>query len=77
MSKRRVFELAKEFNTDSKVVLDILKRHNYKVNNNFSGVGEAEYEVVKQEMQKSGKASAPAKKKPEKDYNLKLILTLL
>ena len=69
MSKRRVFELAKEFNTDSKVVLDILKRHNYKVNNNFSGVGEAEYEVVKQEMQKSGKASAPAKKKPEKDYS--------
>ena len=69
MSKRRVFELAKEFNTDSKVVLDILKRHNYKVNNNFSGVGEAEYEVVKQEMQKSGKAAAPAKKKPEKDYS--------
>ncbi|MBQ7497734.1 MAG: translation initiation factor IF-2 [Selenomonas sp.] len=69
MSKRRVFELAKEFNTDSKVVLDILKRHNYKVNNNFSGVGEAEYEVVKQELQKSGKAAAPAPKKPEKDYS--------
>ena len=48
MSKRRVFELAKEFNTDSKVVLEILKRNNYKVNNNFSGVGEAEYNVVKQ-----------------------------
>ncbi|SEH20704.1 translation initiation factor IF-2 [Selenomonas sp. KH1T6] len=69
MSKRRVFELAKEFNTDSKVVLDILKRHNYKVNNNFSGVGEAEYEVVKQELQKSGKAAAQAPKKPEKDYS--------
>ena len=69
MSKRRVFELAKEFNTDSKVVLEILKRNNYKVNNNFSGVGEAEYNVVKQELQKSAKPASPASKKPEKDYS--------
>lgn len=70
MSKRRVFELAKEFNTDSKVVLDILKRHNYKVNNNFSGVGDAEYDVVKQELQKSAKPVAKeAAKKPVKDYS--------
>ena len=69
MSKRRVFELAKEFNTDSKVVLEILKRNNYKVNNNFSGVGEAEYNVVKQELQKSAKPASPAPKKPEKDYS--------
>ena len=71
MSKRRVFELAKEFNTDSKVVLDILKRNNYKVNNHFSGVGEAEYNLVKQELQKSGKPAvqdAP-QKKPVKDYS--------
>ena len=71
MSKRRVFELAKEFNTDSKVVLDILKRNNYKVNNHFSGVGEAEYNLVKQELQKSGKPAAQdaPQKKPVKDYS--------
>ena len=29
MSKYRVYELAKEFNTDSKVILDILKRNKF------------------------------------------------
>ncbi|WP_432647581.1 translation initiation factor IF-2 [Mitsuokella sp.] len=57
MSKYRVFELAKEFNTDSKVILDILKRNKFKATNNFSGVGEEERTAVKNALSnKGGKA---------------------
>ena len=55
MSKYRVFELAKEFNTDSKTILDMLKRHNFKVKNNFSGVGDEERNIVKQAFDKKAK----------------------
>ena len=42
MSKYRIYELAKEFHTESKVVLNILARNNYKVANHMSSVGDAE-----------------------------------
>lgn len=61
MSKYRVFELAKEFNTDSKVILDILKRNKFKATNNFSGVGEEERTAVKNALTK-GKGEKPAAK---------------
>ena len=61
MSKYRVFELAKEFGADSKKVLDILKRNNYKVNNNFSSVDDDGYKVVKQAFTGTAEAGeAPA-----------------
>ena len=56
MSKYRVFELAKEFNTDSKVILDILKRNKFKATNNFSGVGEEERTAIKNALSKGSKA---------------------
>ena len=63
MSKYRVFELAKEFNTDSKVILDILKRNQFKATNNFSGVGEEERTAVKHALTK-GKGEKPQAAKP-------------
>ncbi|BEU87555.1 translation initiation factor IF-2 [Selenomonas sp. TAMA-11512] len=67
MSKYRVYELAKEFQTESKVVLDILKRNNHEVKNHMSSVGEEERSIVartfapkKEEKVKS--APAPEKK---------------
>ncbi len=56
MSKYRVFELAKEFNTDSKAILDILKRNKFKATNNFSGVGEEERTAIKNALSKGNKA---------------------
>ncbi|WP_298591439.1 translation initiation factor IF-2 N-terminal domain-containing protein, partial [uncultured Selenomonas sp.] len=38
MSKYRVYELAKEFQTESKVVLDILTRNKFRVANHMSSV---------------------------------------
>lgn len=63
MSKYRVFELAKEFGADSKKVLDILKRNNYKVNNNFSSVDDDGYKVVKQAF--TGTAEKPKAAAPQ------------
>ena len=64
MSKYRVFELAKEFGADSKVILDILKKHNVKVSNNFSGVGDEEYNLVKEALVKKSPAAKAEGKKP-------------
>lgn len=70
MSKYRVYELAKEFNTDSKVILDILKRNKFKAANNFSSVGEEERTAIKNSLSNKGaklqaKAlAAPAAQKP-------------
>ena len=69
MSKYRVYELAKEFNTDSKVILDILKRNKFKAANNFSSVGEEERTAIKNSLNNKGakpQAKAPAAKPVEK-----------
>ncbi len=54
MSKYRVYELAKEFHTESKVVINLLARNNYKVANHMSSVGEEEKAVLSRIF--SGKA---------------------
>lgn len=46
MSKYRVYQLAKEFNLDTKKVIDILNKNNFKITNNFNLVGEKEREVI-------------------------------
>ncbi|MBR2214919.1 MAG: translation initiation factor IF-2 [Selenomonadaceae bacterium] len=50
----RIYELAKEFNADSKEILSILKKKNIKAVNNFSNVGEEARRAV-QEAMSSGK----------------------
>lgn len=58
MSKYRIYELAKEFNTTSKVILDILSRnHNDTAKNHMSSVGDTEKEIIKKTF---------AEKKPAK-----------
>lgn len=47
MSKYRVYELAKEFKTESKVVLNLLERNGHAVKNHMSSVGDAEREMLK------------------------------
>lgn len=46
MSKYRVYQLAKEFSLDTKQVIDILNKNNFKITNNFNLVGEKEREVI-------------------------------
>ena len=47
MSKYRVYELAKEFKTESKVVLNLLERNGHKVKNHMSSVGDGEREMLR------------------------------
>ena len=42
MSKYRIYELAKEFHTESKVIINILEKHDCKVANHMSSVGDTE-----------------------------------
>ncbi|MGP1574128.1 translation initiation factor IF-2 [Selenomonas sp.] len=58
MSKYRVYELAKEFQTESKVVLDILARNKFRVANHMSSVGEDERAAVARAF--APKQAAPA-----------------
>jgi len=63
MSKYRVYELAKEFQADSKDVLRVLKENGVKAANNFSSVDDAGYAVVKQAFQKKVSAAKAQKQK--------------
>ncbi|MGN0940446.1 MAG: translation initiation factor IF-2 [Selenomonadaceae bacterium] len=68
MSKYRVFELAREFHTESKVVLSLLERNGHKVKNHMSSVGDEEREMLRgifsgeASKQNSAKPAQPEKK---------------
>ena len=46
MSKYRIYELAKEFNTESKVIIDILARNNMEAKNHMNSVGDDAKTVI-------------------------------
>ena len=46
MSKYRIYELAKEFSTESKVIIDILARNNMEAKNHMSSVGDDAKAVI-------------------------------
>ncbi len=46
MSKYRVYELAKEFSTTSKLILDILDRNNMTAKNHMASIEEDAYQVL-------------------------------
>ncbi len=63
MSKYRVYELAKEFHTESKNVLKLLTQNGYEVKNTLSSVGEAERDLIRGILGKEktgGKGASPA-----------------
>ncbi|BAL83323.1 putative translation initiation factor IF-2 [Selenomonas ruminantium subsp. lactilytica TAM6421] len=64
MSNIRVYELAKEFNKETKEVLEVLQKGGFSVKNNFSSVGDAEREALKKHYHKG---AAPASKVPAKE----------
>ena len=64
----RVYELAKEFNKETKEVLEVLRKANFAVKNNFSSVGEAEREAL---MKHYNKDTKPAAKAPAKEVKPK------
>ena len=66
MSKARVYEIAKELNVDSKLIIEQLKSMNVEVKNHMSSVSEEDTAKVKQAFQKTEKkVEKPVEKKPE------------
>ena len=65
MSKKRIYELAKELNIDSKQIIDVLSKNGIKVGNHMSSIDESGINLVKASMKgASAQASCPAQ--PEK-----------
>jgi translation initiation factor IF-2 len=57
MSKYRVYELAKEFNTTSKVIIDILARNNMSAKNHMSSVEEAGKSIIERTFARKSEQS--------------------
>lgn len=54
--KYRIFELAKELNQDSKLLVDFLKKNKIKVANHFSAIGEEACQLIKTNFTKKEKS---------------------
>ncbi|HEY3426909.1 MAG TPA: translation initiation factor IF-2 N-terminal domain-containing protein, partial [Negativicutes bacterium] len=61
MSKYRIYELAKEFNTTSKVIIDILARNNLSAKNHMSSVEEDAKVIIDRTFARKTDKIEPAK----------------
>ncbi len=50
--KRRIYQVAREFQISNEALIEVLKRHNFKVRNHMAPVSDAMYEVVCQNFKK-------------------------
>ncbi|SEO79960.1 translation initiation factor IF-2 [Propionispora vibrioides] len=61
MSKYRIYELAKEFNTTSKVIMDILARNNMAAKNHMSSVDQEAKQIIDRTFARKIDQPAPSK----------------
>ncbi len=66
MTKYRVWELAKEFHTENKIVLNLLERNGHKVTSHMSSVGEEERELLRNIFNGNAVRQPVKPKAPEK-----------
>ncbi|MBR4943844.1 MAG: translation initiation factor IF-2 [Peptococcaceae bacterium] len=66
MSKSRVYEIAKELNVDSKLIIEKLKAMDVDVKNHMSSITDAEAAKVKQAFQKPAAPKQPEKPRADK-----------
>ncbi len=62
MSKYRIYELAKEFHTESKVIINILEKHDCKVANHMSSVGDPEKAMLAKALHTAAPSVKPVGK---------------
>ena len=63
MSKHRVYDIAKELNTDNKTILDILRKNNIEVKSHSSTVDDAARQLVVKAVK--GNSQPGAKPQPQ------------
>ena len=65
MSKHRVYDIAKELNTDNKTILDILRKNNVEVKSHSSTVDDAARQLVVKAVKGNSQQKAEAKTQPQ------------
>ncbi|MFT9003276.1 MAG: translation initiation factor IF-2 N-terminal domain-containing protein, partial [Liquorilactobacillus hordei] len=62
MGKKRIYELAKELNVSSKVVIETARKKGFAVNNHMSTIGDNEERQVKEALKQTTDKVSTAKK---------------
>ena len=60
MSKHRIYDIAKELNTDNKTILDILRKNNIEAKSHSSTVDDAARQIVAKALKKNQQGKAPS-----------------
>lgn len=71
MSKKRIYELAKELNVSNKEVIEVAKKNGFKVGNHMSSLDQAAEAKVKASFVKSVKSSSQQQATPKKENSEK------
>ena len=71
MSKKRIYELAKELNVSNKEVIEVAKKNGFKVGNHMSSLDQAAEAKVKASFVKPVKASSQKQATPKKENSEK------
>ncbi len=73
MSKKRIYELAKELNVSNKEVIEVAKKNGFKVGNHMSSLDQAAEAKVKASFVKPVKASSQKQATPKKENSEKIM----
>lgn len=67
MSKKRIYEVAKELGVKNQQVIDVLQKHNIEAKNNFNAIDEKAIDIVKKALKGNDKPKAKAEQNGHQD----------
>ena len=67
MSKKRIYEVAKELGVKNQQVIDVLQKHNIEAKNNFNAIDEKAIDIVKKALKGNDKPQAKAEQNGHQD----------
>ncbi len=67
MSKKRIYEVAKELGVKNQQVIDVLQKHNIEAKNNFNAIDEKAIDIVKKALKGNDKPQAKAEQSGHQD----------
>lgn len=67
MSKKRIYEVAKELGVKNQQVIDVLQKHNIEAKNNFNTIDEKAIDIVKKALKGNDKPQAKAEQNGHQD----------
>lgn len=67
MSKKRIYEVAKELGVKNQQVIDVLQKHNIEAKNNFNAIDEKAIDIVKKALKGNDKPQAKTEQRGHQD----------